>query len=119
MKHNSPCHIEIEVSDLGRSQEFYGTLFGWRFSTFIPNMVVFGIGDEHIGGLMKVDRVEPGRSPSVWYRVKDLDAIFALATSNGGSSLEPKGEVPGVGWSAVIADPDGNRVGLVMYTEDV
>jgi predicted enzyme related to lactoylglutathione lyase len=118
VKHNSPCHIEIEVSDLGRSQEFNSALFGWRFSPFIPNMVVFGVGDEHFGGLMKVERVEPGRSPSVWFRVKDLDASVALDTANGGSSLEPKGEVPGLGWSAVVTDPDGNRVRLVVHTGD-
>ncbi|MCW5936915.1 MAG: VOC family protein [Fimbriimonadaceae bacterium] len=119
MKHNTVCHIEIEVTDLKRSQAFYQGLFGWHFSEFaMPDMVVFGQEEEHIGGLMRVDRVEPSRSPSVWYRVADLDKSIDTACGLGGSIEEEKGEVASVGWSAVVRDPDGNRVGMVMYAED-
>ncbi len=119
MTYHTVCHIEIEVTDLDRAQAFYEALFSWRFSPFTPDMVVFGVGDDHIGGLMRVDTVAPGRSPSVWYRVKDLDASIALATAHGGTLSEPRSEVPGVGWSAVVSDPEGNRIGLVLFTEDV
>ena len=60
---NTICHIEYYVTDLEKSQAFYGGLFGWDFRSFIDGMVVFGIGDQHIGGLMKTDKVESGKSP--------------------------------------------------------
>ena len=116
--HNTVCHIEFQVRDLDKAQAFYAGLFGWRFSSFFPGMVVFGVGDSHIGGLMQSDSPETGASPSVWFRVQDLDLMAMKATEVGGSLVEAKSEVPSVGWSAVVADPDGNRVGLVMYTED-
>lgn len=116
--HNSVCHIEIFVSDMDRAQTFYQALFGWRFSAFTPDMVVFGNGDQHIGGLMRTDSVQPAARASVWFRVKELDSMIALGQELGGSVIEPKGEVPHVGWSAALADPDGNPFGMVMYTED-
>lgn len=118
MVHNTICHVEIQSSNLEASQAFYSALFGWRFSSFIPNMVVFGVGDQHIGGLMLVDKVEPGQSPSLWFRVKSLDAALVKAEELGAALLQERNEVPSVGWSAQIADPDGTPVGLVMYTED-
>jgi len=116
--HNAICHIEFLVTDLPRAQTFYEGLFGWKFSSFIPNMVVFGTGESHIGGLMLADKVTPGDSPSLWFRVKNLDESIAKAQASGGTLVSETHEVPSVGWSAVVSDPDGNPVGLVMYTED-
>jgi predicted enzyme related to lactoylglutathione lyase len=118
MSYNTICHIEIEVADMDRAQQFYQGLFGWRFSSFIPDMRVFGIGDKHIGGLMKVEQVRPGFSPSVWFRVQNLDNSLQQAQALGGSIEAEKIEVPSVGWSGVIRDLDGNMIGLVQYTED-
>lgn len=119
MVHNTICHVEIQVLDLDRAQAFYEGLFGWRFSSFIPNMTVFGNGNEHIGGLMKVDEVKAGESPSLWFRVQNLQATLDKALELGGTLDSEPSEVPSVGWSATIRDLDGNMVGLVMYTEDV
>lgn len=116
---NTVCHIEFEVTDLDRSVAFYKRLFDWTFADFpIPNMRIFGYEDKHIGGLMKADSVNPGGSPSLWFRVKDLDAMVSKAQSLGGSVVAPKSEVPNVGWSACVSDPDGNPVGMVQYSED-
>ncbi|MBS1700952.1 MAG: VOC family protein [Armatimonadetes bacterium] len=110
------CHIEFNVSDLARSQAFFHGLFpNWEFRSFIEGMVVFGIGDQHIGGLMKSDNIVAGNSPSVWFQVEDIDATITRAASLGGSAQDPKQPVPGVGWSATVHDPDGNNVGLVQF----
>lgn len=112
---NSICHIEFQVTDLARSQAFYEGLFGWTFRSFMDGMVVFGIGDQHIGGLQKVDKPTPGDSPSIWFRVENLDDLAAKARQLGGSTPHDKHPVPGVGHSLAIVDPDGNAVGLVQY----
>ncbi len=115
---NVLCHIEIEVTDLEKAQSFYQGLFGWRFSAFTEDMVVFGNGDEHIGGLMKKESVNAGTSPSLWYKVADIDASLAKAIELGATVLAEKSELPQVGWSALVTDPDGNGVGFVQYREE-
>ncbi len=115
---NTLCHVEIQALDLDRAQSFYEGLFGWTFRDFMGgSMRVFASGDVHIGGLMKVDKVEAGRSPSLWFQVASLDQTIAEALKLGGTKLEEKQEVPGVGWSILLADLDGTPFGLVEYTE--
>lgn len=112
---NTLCHIEYDVTDLVRSQKFYEGLFGWEFRSFVEGMVVFGIGDQHIGGLMQREEVVVGKSPNLWFQVANLDEMTAKAVELGGAAPEEKTPVPGVGWSTTVLDPDGNIVGLVQY----
>ena len=112
---NTICHIEYFVTDLDKSQAFYGGLFGWDFRSFVEGMVVFGIGDQHIGGLMKTDKVESGKSPAIWFKVADIDGMIAKTVSLGGSTPNEKSQVPGVGWSVTVNDLDGNDVGFVQF----
>ncbi len=113
---NTVCHIEIQTVDLDRSEAFYKGVFDWTFRSFIPGMRIFGVGETHVGGLMLVEEVLPGRSPSVWIQVEDLDAILGKASAHGGQVVSQKSEVPSVGWSAEIGDPEGNILGVVQYT---
>lgn len=114
---NQICHIEYEVTNIERAQAFYQGLFGWEFRQFMPTMVVFGQGENHIGGLMLVDSVTPGKSPSIWYKVGSLEECTAKAVKFGGTAPEEKHPVPGVGWSLSVYDPDGNQIGLVQYDQ--
>lgn len=109
------CHVEFDSTDLERSKKFFGGLFDYNFRDFGSTMVVFGTDDGHVGGLNKVDNVRPGTSPSVWIRVASIDAMVSRVAGLGGSVVSEKSEVPTVGWSATVADPDGNRVGMVEY----
>lgn len=112
---NTICHIEYYVTDLDKAQAFYGGLFGWDFRSFIEGMVVFGIGDQHIGGLMKTDKVEASKSPAIWFKVADIDAMIAKTVTLGGTTPNEKSQVPGVGWSVTVNDLDGNEVGFVQF----
>jgi hypothetical protein len=112
---NNICHIEYYVTDLDKAQSFYGGLFGWNFRSFVEGMVIFGNGDDHIGGLMKTDKVEAGRSPSIWFKVADIDEMVSKTRFLGGATPHEKEAVPGVGWSVLVRDPDGNDIGLVQY----
>lgn len=114
MAKNTFCHIEWEVTDIARARKFYEGLFDWQFEEFGP-MVIFGTGTQHLGGLSKVETVNPGSSPSAWIEADDLEAYCARAQELGGAVLSAKKELPTVGWSALIADPDGNHIGLVQF----
>lgn len=112
---NTICHVEIETTDLARAQGFYGAMFDWNFRQFTDDMVVFGSGDQHLGGLMLVDEVGAGRSPSIWVEVEDVQASLDMATTIGGGVVSEKSPVPHVGWSGQISDLDGNTIGLVEF----
>ncbi len=116
MPMNTVCHIEFPATDLERSRRFYEELFGWQFREFGP-MLVFGTADGHVGGLTKADTVQPAPFTHVWIRVPDLDDYLARTPILGGTVVRPKHDLPEVGWSAEVADPDGNPVGLVQYDE--
>ncbi len=112
---NKLCHLEFQVTDMLRAQAFYEGLFGWTFRAFTDEMVVFGTADEHIGGLQKVAEVKLGGSPSVWFKIENLEASVKKAVELGGSAPNKIYPVPGVGHSGAVLDPDGNAVGLVQY----
>jgi len=114
---NTVCHVEFDSTDLERSKRFYEGLFGWKFRQFSDSMLAFGTDEGHVGGLEKVDSVTPGRSPSVWFQVDDIESYLTKVTGLGGQILRPKTDLPHVGWSAQAADPDGNPVGLVQFAE--
>lgn len=111
---NTVCHIEFEVTDFDRSQKFFESVFGWTFREFGP-MRVFGAGDQHVGGLFQAEAVRPMSFTAIWIDVEDVAATTAKAAPSGGSVLKEKYEIPGVGWGAEIADPDGNPIGLVEF----
>jgi predicted enzyme related to lactoylglutathione lyase len=115
MAKNQVCHIEWTVTDLARAQSFYAAMFDWKFQEFGGDMVVFGTGTEHIGGLTKADAVPAGQSPSVWIETEDVEAHLSRAVKLGGSCGSEKSPLPGVGWSGVAKDPDGNHIGLVQF----
>ena len=116
MSSHTVCHIEFSCTDLARSQAFYGAIFDWKFASFGDSMVVFGSGDQHLGGLMKVDALQPGDSPSVWFEVASVEETLGLASGAGGEILSPRREIPGgIGFSGVFTDPAGNRVAVVEF----
>ena len=39
----APCWIDLLTSDLQRSQEFYGAVFGWQFTDYGPDYVAFAV----------------------------------------------------------------------------
>ncbi|MEA2554488.1 MAG: uncharacterized protein QOJ65_2664 [Fimbriimonadaceae bacterium] len=116
MAKNTFCHIEFQSTDLERSQKFYQGLFDWSFKDFGGGMVVFGQGDQHLGGLQKAESVAPGSSPSVWIEVDALEPYLEKAPKLGGQVASEKSPIPNVGWSAMVNDPDGNPVGLVQFS---
>ncbi len=109
------CHLEIQTTDMEVSKRFYIGVFGWEFRAYYEGMEVFGKGEQHIGGLMLVSKVEPGLSPSLWFKVQNIEDSINHGVTHGGSLKEAKSEVPHVGWSAVMNDPFGTPIGIVQY----
>jgi len=109
--------FEIISGDAERAQKFYGELFGWQ-AEGDPAMggyalVDTGAGEGAIGG--GIGAVDDGDTAGVrvYMRVDDLEAYLDRAEKLGGTRIAPPTDLPGgYGQIAILADPDGNRVGL-------
>lgn len=92
-------HFEIPANDPERASRFYAETFGWRFRKAVgPLRATNGSG----GSLNTID-------------VDALDEYVRRVEANGGSVVEPKLAVPGVGWFAYCRDPEDNVFGLTQF----
>ncbi len=120
-------HFEIPADDPEKLMAFYSGVFGWQFQrTPMPGMA----GAEYIlvqtveqgkpginGGMYKrMDREDTARS---FIGVSSIDGIISQVTSLGGKVIRPKMKIPGVGWAAFIADPEGNPQGVFQDDPNV
>jgi uncharacterized protein len=119
-------HFEIPFDDLERAQGFYRTVFGWDTST----MAMPGGGDYTSAVTTAVDPetqqpLEPGAingaltaraggnpAPVVTIDVAAIDDALRDVEANGGATLLPRTEIPGMGAFAYFTDPEGNVMGL-------
>jgi predicted enzyme related to lactoylglutathione lyase len=103
--------FELETKDTAKAKGFYGELLGWKAQAFPMGQVTYDMIlageslDTMIGGY-----APPKRDGSAWVAsvsVNDVDAAAKAALANGGKVLEAPADVPTVGRSARIADPQG------------
>jgi predicted enzyme related to lactoylglutathione lyase len=112
MEKHSVCHFEWSSTDLETAQAFYTGLFGWKFSPWGKDYLVFRTPEGPNGGIMKVDKVVPGKSPYIYIQVEEIEPYLEKAKELGGGVDTLKKEIPKVGYFAHVLDPDGNIVGL-------
>ncbi|HEY5988470.1 MAG TPA: VOC family protein [Streptosporangiaceae bacterium] len=109
--------FEIISSDPGRARAFYTELFGWKAEAD-PAMggyalVDTGAGENAIGGGIGPSMAAGDTGVKIYMRVDDLDNYLERAVKLGGKQLVPPTDLPGdYGRFALLADPDGNPVGL-------
>ena len=108
-------HVNFSANDPQAAGKFYGDLFGWPIMP-LPQFdyAMFNAGDGVGGGFPRVgaDNGYKAGGVMVYVSTDDIKAGLAKAESLGATDLEPKMEVPGMGWMASFRDPSGNRVGL-------
>ncbi|MBP7148249.1 MAG: VOC family protein [Acidobacteria bacterium] len=105
---------DLMTTDPGKAASFYGSLFDWQMKdeklgdgtyTMIMNS---GRG---IGGMNAHDPARGG--PSHWMchvLVGDIEATVRETKRLGGAIVLPATEIPGVGWFAVLKDPQGAHI---------
>ena len=119
--------FEVISDDAERAQRFYAELFDWQV-TADPTMPGYAIvdtgnGEDAVGGGIGAPSGPNPYPPTdphiretgvkIYLRVDDLEAYLAKAESLGGKRLVEPMALPGdFGTIAVLADPDGNPVGL-------
>jgi predicted enzyme related to lactoylglutathione lyase len=110
---NPFVHLELSTSDVAKAKDFYTAMFGWTYqdspsaagtySTFKPSS---GPG----GGMFSM----PGM-PTFWLTyigVDDIQVSTNKAKSLGATIHKGPMEIPGVGWTTILADPTGATIAL-------
>jgi len=111
---NMLVHWELMVSDPEKSKAFYGKVFDWQFDdTSMPGYTGIEVGEEgRGGGLMQRPPDAPANALNTYFGVDDVEATLAKAAAAGAKVVVPKTEVPGIGYWAMFADPDGIPIGI-------
>jgi predicted enzyme related to lactoylglutathione lyase len=123
MKKNSVSHFEIYADDPGKLQTFYSSLFDWTFEavpgmdyTFVKTVETGDRGPTQPGGINGGMIKRPDgfdvHAPVNYVNVESLDASVTKAQQLGARVTKPKAPVPGMGWFAMLTDPQGNHFAM-------
>jgi uncharacterized protein len=113
---NKIVHFELPVSDSEKIERFYSDLFGWKFEKQnMPGMDYWmirttGSQDDLAGGMYR--KMDESERPRFYVQVDEIDAHTERLKQAGGLVLVEKAEIPGMGWSLLAKDPEGNTLGL-------
>jgi predicted enzyme related to lactoylglutathione lyase len=117
-------HFEIPADDVPRASEFYRSIFGWNLMDMSGQGMDYTIAmtapvDEQQrptepgainGGMMKRSAEVP--APVITIEVAAIDDAMARIEGAGGSVVQPRQEIPGMGAFAYFRDSEGNVLGL-------
>jgi methylmalonyl-CoA/ethylmalonyl-CoA epimerase len=107
--------IAVTVTDLERSRSFYSDVLGMKFLFDAGPMTFFQCGAIRF---MIGTAPHPVHAGTILYfRVDDIHACYATLAAKGAEFLEKPNLVARMQdhdlWIAVLADPDGNLIGLM------
>lgn len=117
-------HFEIPANNVKKLRKFYAELFGWKIEKSLGPMDYWQIEtvpvDEKMmplrpgvnGGLYKKER--PENKPVNYISVESIEKYIEKVKALGGKIVQQKQEVPGVGWIAVVLDPEGNQIAMLQ-----
>ena len=112
------AHFEFVADDPERARTFYQRVFGWKIEKWKgpTEYWLVATGDSAQpgidGGFSKRQSPEDGVVNTI--EVPDVEKYAKLVEKNGGTIVQPKHVVPGVGWLAYFKDPEGNMWGLMQ-----
>lgn len=113
----APVWVDLSVTDLGRSQNFYREVLGWEFTGGDPEQ--FGgyvnatAGGRLVAGLAPPmpGMDEPPHAWTTYLRVEDAAAAEQRILDAGGSVLVPAMQLEDLGTMGLYADPTGAAFG--------
>jgi predicted enzyme related to lactoylglutathione lyase len=128
MKKNPIVHFEIYADDPEKLAKFYSTLFDWAIEP-VPGMeyrMVKTVDTDGNGmptqpggingGLVKRPEGYDVRAPVNYVNVDSLEDAVKRAQDLGARITKPRAAVPGMGWFAMLIDPQGNH--FAMWEQD-
>jgi uncharacterized protein len=109
-------HFEIPADNPERAVQFYEQVFGWKVHKWEgPHpywLVKTGEGPGIDGAIM--NREHPGQGTMNTLDVSSLDDSIKAVEAAGGKIVMPRTPIPGIGFLAYAADPEGNIFGMMQ-----
>ena len=114
-------HWEISSRNAKPLQDFYSNLFGWLINA--DNPIQYGMVDTGLkmginGGIFQGNEKQPP-GVVIYVQVEDIQAYMDKAVSLGGKVILPVTEIPNMVTYALIADIEGNMIGLIKGPQSV
>ena len=114
-----PTHFEIPVDDPDRAEKFYNSVFGWTFERYPGAPSYYGMagtGEDNPGITGALFQRSEGSGITLTMTVDSIEDAEAKITSEGGTVVQGKQAIPGMGWFSTYKDTEGNTFGL--FTND-
>ncbi|HJV84189.1 MAG TPA: VOC family protein [Noviherbaspirillum sp.] len=117
-----PTYFDLSVSDITRARAFFEAVLGWHFEKFEMPYEYYRIQagpdsepgiDGGIGSVKDASLSEGRPMTQVTIPVASLSNALDLVVANGGSIVESRTPIPGIGWYATCAEPGGLKFGLI------
>jgi len=113
---------ELMTRDIDAALPFYSAVFGWTYDAMDMGPagtyhVISGGESGGLGGLMAMPPGVPEQVPNHWgvyFAVTDADATIAAITAAGGQVVNGPMDIPGVGRTATVHDPQGGNFNVMQ-----
>ncbi|WP_284980263.1 VOC family protein [Arthrobacter sp. fls2-241-R2A-200] len=121
-------HFEIPTENTERANTFYQSAFGWNLSPMQGMEYTIAMttpSDEKTGmptqpGAINgalFPRTDNLKTPILTIDVDDVDAALGQVERSGGSVVQGKETIPGMGYYAYFKDTEGNILGVWQSDE--
>lgn len=112
---NPIFHWELMVKDVDKAIEFYTAVFDWQVDRDnFPDYPLVKTGSNPGGGMLKKPDQVASAALNTYFHVEDIESTLARVLALGGTVVAPKMAIPGIGFWALFADPDGIPVGIMQ-----
>lgn len=117
-----PTYFDLSVRDLKQARQFFEKVLDWRFEKFPMPDEYYRIQagpasepgvDGGIGAIEGAPLAGGRPTTQITMPVARLAAVTARVRANGGTVLEDRIAIPGIGWHATCAEPGGLAFGLI------
>lgn len=114
-------HFAINTDDVATTQEFYRSVFGWRFREYGPPgfvQILDEAGDAPMGAIQQRRRLiadEDTNGFECTIGVDDVDGTRERILAAGGRIVMEKFTISGVGHLIAFVDPAGNAALAMAY----
>ncbi|HLI14686.1 MAG TPA: VOC family protein [Acidimicrobiales bacterium] len=112
----APCWADLWTSDVESSRTFYSELFGWQAGEPSPQFGGYFFfftrrGTPVAGAMGDAGGVHADDTWKLYVATDDVARTAATAVARGGAVLAPPAAIADLGSQAVLADPEGARIG--------
>jgi predicted enzyme related to lactoylglutathione lyase len=110
---NPTMWFEVAGKDREALKSFYGSLFDWQLTDMdaMPYTTVDAGGEGIPGGIGQAPEGDDGHV-TFYVQVEDIEAALGKAEGLGATKIMGPMDIPS-GQIALIADPEGHRIGLM------